>query len=99
NYPNKGKITVAFVEFGKRNGKDTKQILARIRKAVTGVPGAKITVDQEGDGPPTQKDVSIELAGENLDTLVKTSDRLKNYLAKQNIEGIEALLPDVQNDK
>ncbi|MEO8887593.1 MAG: efflux RND transporter permease subunit [Mucilaginibacter sp.] len=99
NYPNKAKITVAFVEFGKRHGKDTKEILARIRKAVTGVPGAKITVDQEGGGPPTQKDISIELACENLDTLVKTSGRLKNYLAKQGIEGIENLQADVQDDK
>ncbi len=99
NYPNKAKITVAFVEYGQRNGKDTKEILARIRNAVTGYPGAKITIDQEGGGPPTQKDISIELAGENLDTLVKTSDRLKNYLAKQGIEGIENLQPDVQNDK
>lgn len=99
NYPNKAKITVAFVEYGKRHGKDTKEILARIRNAVTGVPGAKITVDQEGGGPPTQKDISIELACENLDTLVKTSDRLKNYLAKQGIEGIENLQADVQNDK
>ncbi|MFD0750244.1 efflux RND transporter permease subunit [Mucilaginibacter calamicampi] len=99
NYPNKGKITVAFVEFGKRNGKDTKEILARIRKAVTGVPGAKITIDQENGGPPTQKDISIELIGDDLDSLVKTSDRLKKYLNKQNIAGIEELIPDVQSDK
>ena len=28
-YYNKGKITVAFVEFGKRNGKDTKAIMTQ----------------------------------------------------------------------
>ncbi len=99
NYPNKGKITVAFVEFGKREGKDTKEILARIRKAVTGFPGAKITIDQEGGGPPTQKDISIELAADNLDTLTKTAEALKRYLVKQNIAGIEELSSDVKSDK
>jgi multidrug efflux pump len=98
-YYNKGKVTVAFVEFGKRNGKDTKAILARIRKEVQGLPGVKIAVAQEHGGPPTQKEISIELAGDNLDTLVKTSDRLKKYINSQGIGGIEELIPDVQSDK
>jgi multidrug efflux pump len=98
-YYNKGKITVAFVEFGKRNGKDTKKVMERIRQSVQGVPGAKISVAQENAGPPVQKDISIELIGDNLDTLVNTTDRLKKYIEKQNIAGIELLVPDVQNDK
>jgi multidrug efflux pump len=98
-YYNKGKITVAFVEFGKRNGKDTKKILNNIRNSVQGVPGAKISVAQENGGPPVQKDVSIEIAGDNLDTLVKATARLKKYIDQQNIVGIEELIPDVQNDK
>ncbi|HEY0245846.1 MAG TPA: efflux RND transporter permease subunit, partial [Mucilaginibacter sp.] len=98
-YYNKGKITVAFVEFGKRNGKDTKAILNRIRNSVQGVPGAKISVAQENGGPPVQKDISIEIAGDNLDTLVKATARLKKYIDQQNIVGIEELIPDVQNDK
>ena len=99
DYENKGKVTVAFVEFGKRNGKDTKAILKNIRNAVQGVPGAKISVAQENSGPPVQKDISIEIIGDNLDSLVKTGNRLKSYLAKQNIAGIENLVADVQNDK
>ncbi|MGZ3872608.1 MAG: efflux RND transporter permease subunit [Mucilaginibacter sp.] len=99
DYENKGKVTVAFVEFGKRNGKDTKKVLANIRAAVQGVPGAKISVTQENSGPPVQKDISIEIIGDNLDSLVKTGERLKSYLAKQNIAGIENLTADVQSDK
>ncbi|MDN3583297.1 efflux RND transporter permease subunit [Mucilaginibacter flavus] len=99
DYENKGKVTVAFVEFGKRNGKDTKAILKNIRTAVQGVPGAKISVTQENSGPPVQKDVSIEIIGDNVDSLVTTGNRLKSYLAKQNIAGIENLVADVQNDK
>jgi len=100
DYENKGKVTVAFVEFGKRNGKDTKKILQNIRQSVVGVvPGAKISVTQENSGPPVQKDISIEIIGDNLDTLVKTGNRLKAYIAKQNIPGIENLQADVQSDK
>lgn len=99
DYENKGKITVAFVEFGKRNGKDTKQVLSNIRKTVQGIPGVKIAVAQENSGPPVQKDISIELIGDNLDSLVKTGNRLKSFVAKQNIAGIENLTADVQNDK
>jgi len=98
-YYNKGKITVAFVEFGKRNGKDTKEVMTRIRNSVQGVPGAQIAVAQESAGPPVQKDIDIEIAGDNMDTLVKTADRLKKYINHQNIGGIEGLQPDVQNDK
>ena len=46
-----------------------------------------------------QKDIDIEIAGDNLDTLEKTAGRLKNYINHQNIGGIEGLQPDVQNDK
>lgn len=99
DYQNKGKVTVAFVEFGKRNGKDTKKVLANIRHAVQGIPGAKISIAQENSGPPVQKDISIELIGDNLDSLVKTGARLKSYIAKQNIAGIEGLTADVQSDK
>jgi len=100
DYQNKGKVTVAFVEFGERNGADTKAILAKIRKSVQGIiPGVKISVAQESSGPPVQKDISIELIGDNLDSLVKTSNRLKSYLDKQNIAGIENLTADVQSDK
>jgi multidrug efflux pump subunit AcrB len=98
-YYNKGKITVAFVEYGKRHGKDTKEILKKIRRSVQGIPGAQIAVNQEQAGPPTQKAISIEISGDNLDTLVHTAARLKTFIAKQNIAGIEDLRPDVQSDK
>ena len=100
DYQNRGKVTVAFVEFGERNGKDTKPILTEIRNQLKSiVPGVTISVTQENSGPPVQKDVSIEIISDNLDTLIKTGNRLKTYLQKQNIAGIENLVADVQNDK
>ncbi len=98
-YYNKGKITVAFVKYADRHGKDTKTILAHIRQQVQGVPGAKIAVAQEASGPPTQKEISIEIAGDDVDSLVHTADRLKKFINAQGIDGIEGLTPDVQADK
>ncbi len=98
-YSNKGKITVAFVEYGKRTGSRTSSYLDKIRKAVKGIPGAEITVAQEQGGPPTSKPISIEITGDNLDSLVKTSERLKQYLISKKIAGVEELKSDFLNNK
>ncbi|WP_276361863.1 efflux RND transporter permease subunit [Daejeonella sp. H1SJ63] len=98
-YPNMGKVTVAFVEYGKRTGEPTSVYLDRIRDAVKGVPSAEITVAQEQSGPPTAKPISIEITGDNLDSLVKVSENLKQYLESKQIAGVEELKSDFQNDK
>ncbi|MCC6251768.1 MAG: efflux RND transporter permease subunit [Bacteroidia bacterium] len=97
--PNKGKVSVAFVEFEKREGKTTGKYLDQIREAVKGIPGAEIVVDKEANGPPVGKPVSIEITGDNLDKLVTTSKELKLYLDSLQIPGIEELKSDVQNVK
>lgn len=99
NYPNRGKVTVAFVQFGKRDGESTAIYLDKIRDAVKGIPGAEITVAQEQNGPPTAKPISIELTGDDLDKLVATSEQLKKYLDAKQIAGVEELKSDFQNNK
>jgi multidrug efflux pump subunit AcrB len=99
NYPNRGKVTVAFVEFGKRNGESTSLYLSKIRESVKGIPSAEITLAQEQNGPPTAKPISIELTGDNLDALVSGSERLKKYLDDKQIPGVEELKSDFQNNK
>ncbi|MGV3684860.1 MAG: efflux RND transporter permease subunit [Daejeonella sp.] len=98
-YTNMGKVTVAFVGFGKRTGESTSVYLDRIRQAVKGIPGAEITVAQEQGGPPTAKPISIEITGNDLDSLVKTSENLKQYLISKQIAGVEELKSDFQNNK
>lgn len=98
-YPNMGKVTVAFAEYGKRTGPSTSIYLDKIRDAVKGIPGAEITVAQEQSGPPTAKPISIEITGNNLDSLVKVSEKLKQYLEAKQIAGVEELKSDFQNNK
>jgi multidrug efflux pump len=99
NYPNMGKVSVAFVEYAKREGKSTSAYLSKIRDAVKGIPEAEITVAQEQGGPPTSKPISIEITGDNLDSLVKTSVRLQKFLEAKQIAGVEELKSDFQNNK
>ncbi len=99
DFPNKGKITVAFVEFAHRKGVSTAKYLEDIRKAVREYPGAEVTVDKEQGGPPLPKPIVVEITGENLDTLIATSERLKSYLKKKQIPGVEELRSDFQADK
>ncbi len=99
DFPNKGRITVAFVGFAHRDGVNTWDYLKKIREAVGNVPGAEVTVDKEGSGPPTQKPISIEITGDDLDSLITTSERLKKYLDLKQIAGVEKLRSDFQARK
>jgi multidrug efflux pump len=97
--PNKGKVTVAFVEFAKRDGKSTVAYLDKVRDAVKGIPGADITVEQEQGGPPTGKPINIEIAGDDFELLATTSERMKRYLDSLQIAGVEELKSDFQSNK
>lgn len=98
-YTNRGKVTVAFVAYGKRRGERTENYLGKVREAVKGIPGAQITVAQEQGGPPTAKPISIEITGDDLDSIAVTSDRLKKFLDRKQIAGVEELKSDFQNNK
>lgn len=97
--PHKAKVTVAFVEFAHRNGKSTVDYLDKIRDAVKGIPGTQIIVDQEKGGPPTGKEINIELIGDDYDELIELSESLKRTIDNSGIQGIEDLKSDVVKNK
>ena len=99
SYPNKSKVSVAFVEFGKRDGESTAKYLDKIRNAVKGIAGAEISVAQEQGGPPVGKPINIEIAGDNYEELVKSSKSLKRMLDSLKIDGVEELRSDLQDQK
>lgn len=99
DFPNKGKITVAYVEFAKRKGISTAELMERIRSAVQGVPGAEVTVDKESGGPPLPKPIVVDIAGDNLDSLIAASENVKRFLEKKQIAGVEELRSDFQASK
>ncbi|MEO5909019.1 MAG: efflux RND transporter permease subunit, partial [Ginsengibacter sp.] len=93
--PNLGRVQVSFVEYEKRNGVSTGPYLDSIRKAIKGIPGAQISVDQESSGPPTDPPINIEVASEDFDQLTSTASSLKTYLDSLQIPGVEELKLDV----
>ncbi len=97
--PNKARITVNFAEFKYRNGTDTKEILTEIRNAIGGYPGVAVTVDQNADGPPAGKPISIEVAGEDFVTLIDITEDMKRLINESGIQGIEKLKTDLQTGK
>jgi multidrug efflux pump len=99
DFPNKGKITVAYVEFAKRKGISTAELMERIRSAVQGVPGAEVTVDKESGGPPLPKPIVVDISGDNLDSLISASESVKRFLEKKQIAGVEELRSDFQASK
>ena len=98
-YPNRSKVTVAFVPFGERNGVSTKPYIDSVRNAIKGIPGVQITVSQEQAGPPVPKPVNIEIRGDKFDDLVATSQRLKKYLDSIAVPGVEELKSDFESNK
>jgi multidrug efflux pump len=97
--PHLGKVTVAFVDFAKRDGQSTKEYLDKVREEVRSIRGAEISVNQEANGPPTGKPINIEISADDFDVLVVTADRLKDYLDSLQIPGVEELKSDFQSDK
>ena len=97
--PNKARITVNFKEFKYRNGVDTKIILSEIRDAIGGYPGVAVTVDQNADGPPAGKPISIEVTGDEFAQLIDVTEDIKRTINESGIEGIEKLKMDLETGK
>jgi multidrug efflux pump len=91
----KSKITVAYKEFEDRHGKSTSDVLNKIRANVKEVAGATITVERDMGGPPTGKPISIEISGDNFDSLVNLSAMVKKAIDDSGIKGIENLRSDL----
>jgi multidrug efflux pump len=93
--PNLGRIQVSFVEYEKRDGKETRPYLDAIRAEMKGIPGASIEVAQEDGGPPTDPPVNIEISGDRFEEIAKVASNLSNYLDTNQVFGIENLRMDV----
>ena len=98
--PNKGKVTISFVEYSHRKGQSTWDYMEKIRKAVGEMAGVDIKIDKEQGGPPTGKPINIEIRGDDFDKLVAFSKEFKYILVDSlDIQGIENLQSDLELNK
>jgi multidrug efflux pump subunit AcrB len=80
NTPNHVGVRFLDLEDRKRSTHDT---VADIRKRVKNLPGGKITIAMEEQGPPTGAPINIEIAGDNFAVLGAIAQQIKDILSQQ----------------
>ena len=98
--PHKGKITITLREFKYRRGNSSELMRKEIQEAVAGkFPGVAISVEKDANGPPTGYPITIEIKGEDYLELIEVAEKMKDYLNRVNIAGVEELKIDVSRYK
>lgn len=98
--PNKGLITINFVDYEDRGGKNTSEILRRLADEMVGkYPGIILSVEKQAEGPPTGKPINLEISGRDFDKLMVLAEDIRAELNRANIPGIEALKIDLDVGK
>jgi multidrug efflux pump len=98
--PHKGKITASMREYKYRRGEDSEILRQKVQVALVGIyPGVLISVEKDAAGPPTGPPINIELNGENYEELIFTAERMRDYLNRQSISGMDELKIDVNKSK
>lgn len=96
--PYKGKVTVNFREYKFRRGVDTSELLEEIRSKIQAIPGAKVTVEKDANGPPAGYPISIELTGKDYDQMLSEAQKMIAFINSKKIPGIEKLQTDVNRE-
>lgn len=80
NTPNH--IGVRFLDLEDRQ-RSSHETVADIRRRVKNIPGGKITIAMEEQGPPTGAPINIEIAGDNFAVLGAIAKQIKDILGGQ----------------
>ena len=79
NAPNH--IGVRFLDMEDRH-RTTHKTVSDIRERVQEIPGGKITIAMQEEGPPTGAPINIEISGDNFTVLGEIAKKLKNILVQ-----------------
>jgi len=98
--PNRGLITINFVDFEDRDGISTNDIMEELADSLVGrYPGITLTVERQEEGPPTGKPINLEISGKDFTKLLDLSDDIISIVNSENIPGIEELQIDLDKEK
>ena len=78
NLPNH--IGVQFVDFEERKTPTARDV-ERLRRRVQHIAGARITVEEAEEGPPTGAPINIEIAGDNFMRLGALAEKIKQVVS------------------
>jgi len=100
NSPNKGTVALNFVDFQERQG-DVFKAMEFLRNHMSeNIVGAKVTVEQPPNGPPTGKPVNLEISGPSMDELSKLSNEILTILEGDSVfakmDGLASDLPEAR---
>jgi multidrug efflux pump subunit AcrB len=98
--PQKALITISFIDFLLREGRNTSDIMRDLTEHVVGnYAGVEIEVTKENMGPPTGKAINLEIIGPEFAELVFLADSIQATIKNSGIEGIEGLKMNISTDK
>ena len=102
NTPHKGRITINLAEYKFRGEYKTGKIMEEISAGLKNRFPAdiQISVDKNNEGPPQAPPINIEVSGEGkYDDIIAEAEKIKFYLDRRNIAGVEKLKLDVETGK
>jgi multidrug efflux pump subunit AcrB len=98
--PNKALTTVSFVEYELRQGVVTSEIMREMSdKLLARYPGVKLAIEKDETGPPAGDPISVEIIGDEFETLLAVSDSILRRIEESNIQGIEGISMDLDIGK
>ena len=79
-------VLIELVDASERE-RSSLEVFASIREATANMPGIYFTADAVEGGPPTGRDVQLQLASANQDKLFATARMIRRHL-EENVEGL-----------
>ncbi len=93
---NMSRISLDFLERDDR-AEDARDVLARLRKAVSPLAGAEFKVEKQEEGPPTGPPVSIEISGSDIKVLEALVGNARDLI--EDVSGLVDLKDDFSKAK
>jgi multidrug efflux pump len=98
--PNRGRITVTFIEFENRMGLSSTDIMAEISQGLlNSYPGVEFNISKNSNGPPTGAAINLEISGRDFNRLITLTEEIQRKIEDSGIEGVEGLRMDLDVDK
>ncbi len=98
--PNKGLITIKFIDEEYRTDFDPFAFVKRLNHAfLNKYPGVEFIVQKNRKGPPTGKAINMEISGDDLNQLITISDSVERIINTAGIKGIQGLKLNITTDK
>jgi multidrug efflux pump len=92
NSPQKGMVTITFVESKYRHGLKTSSLMKKLSAALLNrYPGVQVQLVKNKMGPPTGKPVNLEISGKDFPGLLQLVSDVQRYLGEKRVPGLEGL--------